>query len=307
VLVAVCVIHVVSLLLMWMRVEPFYTFQVPIAAWSFVMIIALWNRDFASNSPTMQDRWSILRIAALSILFWLLFELFNLRLGNWQYIGIPVERTIRWVAYLVSFSAVLPAVLEISTFLKNIGLGRGFEAARRIHPSRGLLIRFMLLGLLAVAAGMLSPGILFPLVWVGPIFILDPIVYIWGRKEHSLIGNLSRGRPSLWIRLSLTGLIFGFLCQFWSYWAGAKWLYSVPGYEFFPVLELPVAGYLIFPFLAMNFYLFDQLCRLAMERGLFRSRARKILLGLTLFMFVEGVIWGIDQWTVLTFRIVLSE
>ena len=99
-------------------------------------------------------------------------------------------------------------------------------------------------------------------------------------------------------------LVFGLICQFSSFWAGSKWLYSLPGYDYFPIFELPILGYLVLPFLAMDLYLLYCVAKIAFQRGWIRGRARKILVGLVIFIFVEGVIWGIDEITVITYRMI---
>lgn len=298
------VLQITTVLLTFFQVEPFYTLNVAIALWSVVLVAGAANQFYFSNSIAFANRWSLFYLASLSVVFWLMFELFNLHLGNWRYIGIPLERIIRWPAYLFTFSPILPALLELFQFLRNNGVGDRLRAARKVRVNRALLFRFILLGSCAAILALVGPGIFYPLIWLGPVFILDPLIYQFGNKEDSLLGNLELGRPALWVQLSLTGLIFGVLTQFWSFWSGSKWLYSVPGYEFFYIFELPVLGYLVFPFLALSFYVMYCLAKLFSEKRWLAGRGRKILIGLLLFLYVEGVIWGIDEYTVLTFRVI---
>jgi hypothetical protein len=44
----------------------------------------------------------------------------------------------------------------------------------------------------------------------------------------------------------LSGLICGFLWEFWNYWSLTKWVYSVPLFESGKVFEMPFAGYVGF-------------------------------------------------------------
>jgi hypothetical protein len=42
------------------------------------------------------------------------------------------------------------------------------------------------------------------------------------------------------------------LWEFWNYWAGAKWHYTVPIMENLKIFEMPVPGYLGFPAFALE-------------------------------------------------------
>ena len=44
------------------------------------------------------------------------------------------------------------------------------------------------------------------------------------------------------INLVLSGFLCGVLWEFWNYWAGAKWHYSVPIMENLKIFEMPVPG-----------------------------------------------------------------
>ena len=51
-----------------------------------------------------------------------------------------------------------------------------------------------------------------------------------------------------------TGVIIGFLGEFWNYWARAKWLYIFPIFENYTFFEMPIIGYLGFPLLAATVF-----------------------------------------------------
>jgi hypothetical protein len=61
---------------------------------------------------------------------WLLFEIYNFRLNNWEYVGIPIETYVRWPGYLVFFGPVLPRPFRDGTFLKNLASPGTFEEDR---------------------------------------------------------------------------------------------------------------------------------------------------------------------------------
>jgi hypothetical protein len=82
-------------------------------------------------------------------------------------------------------------------------------------------------------------------VWVGFIFLLDPLNYWMGRD--SLLLDLQEGDPGRVYSLLLSGVACGFLWEFWNFWAGARWYYTVPILGDIKVFEMPVLGYLGFP------------------------------------------------------------
>ena len=44
---------------------------------------------------------------------------------------------------------------------------------------------------------------------------------------------------SLWIG----ALVTGFFWEMWNYWSYPKWVYQVPGVDFFRIFEMPILGY----------------------------------------------------------------
>ena len=47
--------------------------------------------------------------------------------------------------------------------------------------------------------------------------------------------------------LLASGLLCGFLWEFWNYWALSKWTYTVPYFGNIKIFEMPVLGFLGFP------------------------------------------------------------
>jgi hypothetical protein len=100
-----------------------------------------------------------------------------------------------------------------------------------------------------------------PLVWIGFVLFLDPVNSRIG--EHSIMAEVFTGHwRSLW-QLFLSGLICGLLWEFWNYWAGAKWHYSVPYFGDIRLFEMPVLGFLGFmPFAVECFAIYKFIRRI---------------------------------------------
>jgi hypothetical protein len=98
-------------------------------------------------------------------------------------------------------------------------------------------------------------------VWLGFIFLLEPINR-WMRADSLLPnGNLRRVR-----NLLLSGLLCGGLWEFWNYWAGAKWHYTVPILEHVKLFEMPLPGYLGFPPFALECFVMYVFIRALVKR-----------------------------------------
>jgi hypothetical protein len=57
------------------------------------------------------------------------------------------------------------------------------------------------------------------------------------------MGDLQEGRMEQLVSTTLSGLICGFLWEFWNYWSLTKWVYAVPFFEKGKILEMSLAGY----------------------------------------------------------------
>ncbi|MBU1207002.1 MAG: hypothetical protein KKH04_08755 [Proteobacteria bacterium] len=194
-------------------------------------------------------------ILPLSVGFWLIFEFYNLYIQNWHYVGLPEDLLLRWIGYAWAFATIWPAIIITAEALESWGqLYQG-----RIKPlkiKRKHLYSSLVFGTFCLIVPLISSAetakYLAAPVWLGFIFLLDPLNYWMGRK--SLFGDLERGNPRTLYSLLLSGLICGLLWEFWNYWAGAKWHYTVPILDYVKIFEMPLLGYLGFPPFAVECY-----------------------------------------------------
>jgi len=191
----------------------------------------------------------------LSIFFWLIFEFYNLYIKNWIYVGLPEAIHLRWLGYGWAFATIWPAILETAEALE--GWHRISE--QKIQPlgitKKHLFFSFIFGGFCLALPLIVSPNLakyLAAPVWLGFIFLLDPLNYWMGRK--SLFRDLEGGNLRVLYSLLLSGLLCGLLWEFWNYWAGAKWYYTVPILGNVKIFEMPVLGYLGFPPFAVECY-----------------------------------------------------
>ncbi|MGH9700162.1 MAG: hypothetical protein ACRD5R_18715 [Candidatus Acidiferrales bacterium] len=231
--------------LMFGGVQPVAAFFTPIA-WSACILIA----DAAVLAITARSRLNdapvtVVRMAALSIPLWLIFEAYNLRLHNWTYIGVPHEWAAAMLGYGWSFATITPALFEISDLVQAILPPIPAEPWKLSARAENAL---MLAGFVCLILPLVLPrhvaAYLFGLVWIGFLLLLDPLNRRLGLP--SFLGDLSEGFRRRLYGFLAAGWICGWLWEFWNYWAAAKWHYTFPFLPDAKIFEMPAAGYLGF-------------------------------------------------------------
>ena len=94
---------------------------------------------------------------------------------------------------------------------------------------------------------------LFGLVWLGFIFLLEPLNARLGAT--SLVNELAQGRRGRLYALLVSGAVCGIFWEFWNYWATGKWIYVFPIFQNLKIFEMPLPGYLGFPPLCCGIFL----------------------------------------------------
>lgn len=191
----------------------------------------------------------------LSILFWLIFEFYNFYIKNWHYVGLPDNLICRGIGYAWAFATIWPAILLTSEAWENSFL----ISRRQIRPlliKRKFLYISLVFGVFCLTIPFLAKEdlarYLAAPVWLGFFFLLEPVNYWLGKNSLTL--KLAEGDPRPLYSLLLSGIVCGFLWEFWNYWAGAKWYYTVPILGDIKIFEMPVLGYLGFPAFALECY-----------------------------------------------------
>ncbi len=239
--------------------EALLFLNVPIVR-DFFYLLAWWPYILLADGLVYRRTgWSILKsrprafldLLPWSVTFWLIFELFNLRLSNWHYVNLIPQLPLRWAGYTTAFATVLPGLFETHLLLRAYtSIGNQHITPARYLSSHGEKAIF--LGALFLLLPLLLPEYFFPLVWGGFVLILDPLNQRAGAP--SLAKDLEKGRLGRIFLLLTSGLICGFLWEFWNYWARAKWIYTVPFVGDLKLFEMPVLGFLGFPPFALECY-----------------------------------------------------
>ncbi len=199
-------------------------------------------------------------MAVLSVFSWLIFEIYNFKLRNWVYVGLPESPWARDLGFFWAFATITPAIFVTADLLKAFNVFGGSLGRPRPFTPASLAAMFLLgLGLVAVPPSLPDrpASFAFAAVWVGFIFLLEPLNYRLGLPSFLRdweAGWLGRTRQFL-----LAGLLCGFLWEAWNYQAflrdGGIWIYTIP--QELRVFNLhfgqmPVLGLLGFPPFALE-------------------------------------------------------
>jgi hypothetical protein len=257
------------------RIEPFYSWHTPTAWTGYILFVdgLVWQRRGSSLLRNARAEFTFLAIASVPL--WVVFELYNkCCLQNWYYVGLPEWRPLRYFGYSWSFATIWPAIFETGDLVAAMR-GRGI-AVTRATPFRSHTLGAW--GWLSIAAGLAmllvpiaypSPYLAAP-VWLGFFLLLDPLNARAG--DESIAGDLRERNTTRLVNLSLAGLICGLVWEFWNYWAGAKWIYTVPILPDIKIFEMPVVGYGGFPAFALECFALY----ISLRRWLWRGARRPI-------------------------------
>lgn len=209
------------------------------------------------RSPLMNDRLEFLLVAVISVGGWWLFEFYNaprfwksnLELW-WHYHNLEPNLWVRRLGYDWAFATIFPAMFETAELFRSTIFTRD-KVKLRVRVSTPVKVLLIVIGAIgAIVPLIYLSGWFAPVVWLGLIFLLDPVNAL--RGWPSLTGDLARGDWRRLLSLLGSGLVCGFLWEFWNYWALTKWTYTVPYFGDVKIFEMPVLGYLGFPPFALE-------------------------------------------------------
>jgi hypothetical protein len=245
--------------LMFHRVEPVYTFFTPIQWWNYIFLIDAIVAKRQKQSLITDRPMEFVLMLILSNVCWLIFEGYNLLLHNWYYINLSPALWQRMIGSAIAFATIFPGIFLTADLLESFGFFRHRQRRpRKISPA--FLFASCAGGLAAVIFPIILPSpYVFGLVWLGFFFFLDPINY-W-QKNSSIYADIENGKwRRVWLLL-VGGAICGFLWEFWNFWAGAKWIYTVPFTKNLKYFEMPLLGLVGFPPFALECFAMYQFTR----------------------------------------------
>ena len=238
--------------LMFRGIEPVATYFSPLAWTSYILVADAATYAISGRSRLREEPLGVVKMAALSIPLWLIFEAYNLRLANWAYAGLPQSVVERWFGYGWSFATITPGIFMTAALVESFGWFRDDAPPARFGRSAEPV--FIALGVACLAAPLIAPAraaaYLFGLVWLGFLFLLEPINY--RLRLPSFMGDFARGHRARFCSFLVSGWVCGWLWEFWNYWARAGWIYTFPIGQNAKIFQMPAPGYLAFPVFALE-------------------------------------------------------
>jgi hypothetical protein len=249
------IIIVIAEILLIIDVKIVKAFFTPIVWTGYILFIDALLNKLSGKSYLTHRRKTFFLMLPVSLGCWLVFEAYNLHLMNWEYINLPENMVVRIIGYVWSFTTIFPGVLLTSEVIDNWKIFDRFKS-RNFVISKRTLIFWLLIGASFLIVPIILPTnyakYLFALVWIGFVFLFDPINAFF--DEHSLFIDLRTRKINKLFSLFLSGVICGFLWEFWNYWATTKWIYILPFLQEPKIFEMPVVGFLGFLPFAVECY-----------------------------------------------------
>lgn len=207
----------------------------------YIVVMNALRYQRSGRSPLTHRTGWFLSLFVASAAFWWLFEYLNQFSGNWYYAGIvPSGAWDYFMQASLPFSTVLPAVASTWAWLASFPR-MDSASLPAVRAGRWLAWLALLAGSIGLAALPIWHEALFSMLWLAPLLVFAGLQYLL--TGETLFAPLARGdwRPVL--QPALAALICGFLWELWNYGSLAKWHYSIPYVQRFPVFEMPVLGY----------------------------------------------------------------
>ena len=232
------------------------------------------------------DRLEFVLIAIISIGGWWLCEFYNApRFWKsdseiwWHYHNLEPNLMLRRAGYDWAFATIFPLLLLTAEVLRITIFKRATEG-RRVKISRSASLVLIVIGVAGVIVPLVAPSAWdAPVIWLSFVFLLDPLNAL--RGWPSITGDLARGDwRRLWSLLA-SGLVCGFLWEFFNYWAISKWTYTVPYLGDIKIFEMPVLGFLGFPPFAVECWAIYIFVRSLLQPKMREQSRHEIFLSIT--------------------------
>lgn len=237
-----------SWVLAWNRYswfEPWQPHTFPLLWFGYIVMLNALTHQRSGQCLLLYQPRFLGQLFLLSGVFWWTFEYLNQFVSNWHYVNLPDTSHFEYVLHTsIAFSTVLPAVLSTYEWLATIPrITRLFE---NWHPIPWILNKktgriFLCLGSMGLALIGIWPTILFPLLWLCPLFLLLGIQFL--KNEKTCFHVLVQGDWRPVILSALAALMCGFWWELWNAYSLVHWEYTIPFVHALKIFEMPVLGY----------------------------------------------------------------
>ncbi|MEM7825333.1 MAG: hypothetical protein QW412_00550, partial [Candidatus Aenigmatarchaeota archaeon] len=267
------ILIIFSELTMFLRIKPFVYWFTPLVWFGYILFVDSIIFMLKGNSMITRKKLKLLSLFLISLLFWLIFEFYNISLEGWNYKNLPESTIEKLTMGYLSFSTIVPAVFETSELLQTIFFKENLRVKTRIKYNRNLIMGLISTGMVFIILPFFfSSPLMWIFVWTGFILVIDPLLYILQNKK-SILAQVEDKKYKKIISLFVAGYVCGFLWEFWNFWAYAKWYYDVPILEEIKIFEIPAIGFLAYGFFALELYVMYNFVRFFFSPRVFKVLA----------------------------------
>lgn len=239
----------------YIGLDRFSDWATPMCWWGYILILDAVIYKIRKKSIIKNNFRLFIYHISFSVLFWVVFEIYNFHLKNWRYVGVPVNPVETFLGMVLSFATIMPGLFYTAEIIDIAGIFKKikFPILNVTHTLSYILI---IVGCVGLIAPLMVPEniawYLFIMVWIGWIFLLEPINYY--SNTMSILSDLTEGYAGRLLNLFAAGVVCGFLWEFWNYRAGSKWEYTVPFTSDIKMFEMPILGLLGFLPFALEYF-----------------------------------------------------
>ena len=156
--------------------------------WSGYILVVdgwIWQRGYYSYFKNAKREWPMLLL--FSVLIWVMFEVFNFPAHAWIYNNMPKGLLVKNVVFAWAYATIIPALLRTRSLFATFDFfDRSHPWHLKFKPVTRAILFIIGLGLTFIppmfnACTAQNPwctaNLLVPLVWLGFIFMIEPINY----------------------------------------------------------------------------------------------------------------------------------
>ena len=226
------VLLAIGISLIFFPIKPIVYFTYPISAWGVIIIIDLINHILYKKSLIRNSiKTFCLTIVPVSATFWLFFEFTNLVYKQWTYINVPHNIIEAILMTFLSFSTVIPLIIEIiwTLYPKIQSIGKIRE-----NNNQNYLYLFPFVAIILILVYIKYPSfIIAQTMWVIPLIFLFPLI-----PFRKIVKN-----KRFIISIIIGSIISGTIWELINFWAYTKWEYLIFPHSLH-LFAMPLFGYL---------------------------------------------------------------
>src|SRR3989344_4042448 len=146
----------------FLKIQPFSGWYFPIVWFGYIFLLDAIVYRIAKNSLISNRLHQFLSLILVSVIFWWIYEFFNLSLGNWQYstaneLKSPFIDVLTILKASLSFSTVLPAVAENYELISSIHFLDHFKLKTKHRITKKFLYIMISIGIFTFITPILLP------------------------------------------------------------------------------------------------------------------------------------------------------